>query len=139
MKLQAQRTAAAKPVRSRKKDQKSWAAKLYILVYLLATVSIIFAVANYRIDLDRKIKNLQKSTNRAKQEIYELERDIQALKNKREQLTSWSNVRSQIARYNLPFRAADHRQIRMLTVRSYRSVPLANEEHFQKKNLSLAR
>ena len=139
MKLQAQRTAAAKPVRSRKKDQKSWAAKLYILVYLLATVSIIFAVANYRIDLDRKIKNLQKSTTRAKQEIYELERDSQALKNKREQLTSWSNVRSQIARYNLPFRAADHRQIRMLTVRSYRSVPLANEEHFQKKNLSLAR
>ena len=139
MKLQAQRTAAAKPVRSRKKDQKSWAAKLYILVYLLATVSIIFAVANYRIDLNRKINNLQKSTNRAKQEIYELERDIQALKNKREQLTSWANIRSQIARYNLPFRPADHRQIRMLTVRSYRTVPPAGQEHFQKKNLSLAR
>ena len=139
MKLQPQRTTARKPVRSRKKNDSSWASKLYILLYLLVTVSIIFAVANYRIDLNRKINDLQKAANRSKQEIYELERDIQALKNKREQLTSWSNVRSQIARYNLPFRPADHRQIRLLTIKSYRSVPLADKKYFQEKNISFAR
>ena len=139
MKLQTRHTAARKPARNRKKDQKSWALKLYILIYLLMVVSVVFGVANYRIDLNRKINDLQKAGNRAKQEIYELERDIQALKIDRERLSSWENVRSRIARYNLPFRAAEPRQVRLLTVKSYRNTPQSNGVNYEEKNLSLAR
>lgn len=139
MKLQSRHTAARRPVRSRKKDRKSWAVKLYILVYLLVVVSVVFGVANYRIDLNRKINDLQKASNRTKQEIYELERDIQALKIDRERLSSWGNVRSRIARYNLPFRAAEPRQVRLLTIKSYRNTPLTDTAEYEEKNLSLVR
>ncbi len=139
MKLQTRHTAARRPVSSRKKDQKSWVTKLYILMYLLVVVSVVFGVANYRIDLNRKINDLQKAGNRAKQEKYELERDIQALKIDRERLSSWENVRSRIARYNLPFRAAEPRQVRLLTIKSYRNTPLANTAEYEEKSLSLAR
>ena len=139
MKLQTRHTAARRPVSSRKKDQKSWVTKLYILMYLLVVVSVVFGVANYRIDLNRKINDLQKAGNRAKQEKYELERDIQALKIDRERLSSWENVRSRIARYNLPFRAAEPRQVRLLTIKSYRNTPLANTAEYEEKSLSVAR
>ena len=108
-------------------------------MYLLVVVSVVFGVANYRIDLNRKINDLQKAGNRAKQEKYELERDIQALKIDRERLSSWENVRSRIARYNLPFRAAEPRQVRLLTIKSYRNTPLANTAEYEEKSLSLAR
>ncbi len=136
MKLQTRHVASKAPVRKRNKDQKSWALKLYILVYLLVVVLTVFAVANYRIDLNSKISNLQRASNRAKQEIYELERDIQSLKVDRERYSSWSNVRSRIAHYNLPFRPLEPRQVRMLTVRNHRNLPIANHSRYEGNNLT---
>lgn len=137
MKLQTRHVASRTPVRKRNRDQKSWAFKLYILVYLLVVVSVVFGVANYRIDLNSKISDLQRAGNRAKHEIYELERDIQALKIEKERLASWENVRSRIARYNLPFRAAESHQIRLLTIKSHYSVPASTAGQYD--TLSLAR
>ncbi|MBE6403305.1 MAG: hypothetical protein IKD10_09165 [Lentisphaeria bacterium] len=136
MKLQTRHTTSHSPVRRRNKDQKSWALKLYILVYLLVVVLTVFAVANYRIDLNSKISELQRLSNRAKQEIYELERDIQALKNSRENLSSWANVRYCINKYNLPFRASEPGQIRMLTIKSHRNIPMAVSRQYEEKTLT---
>ncbi len=108
---------SSRPVRRRGQEQKSWALKFYILLYLLITVSVFFGAVNYRIDLKSKIDNLRRAGNRAQQDIYEMERDIKALTVKRNQLTSWENVSSNIARYNLPFRASDPRQVRYFTVK----------------------
>ena len=138
MKLQTRHVASKAPVRKRNKDQKSWALKLYILVYLLVVVLTVFAVANYRIDLNSKINELQRASNRAQQEIYELERDIQALKIDRERYSSWANVRSRIARYNLPFRPSEPRQVRMLTIRSHRNLPVTNHGKYEENSLSWA-
>ncbi len=119
MNLQSRHVASKRPAaRRRGKDQKSWAVKLYVLLYLLVVISVFFGVANYRIDLNRKISNLQRSTNRAKQEIYELERDIQALKIEYQRLSSLEHVNKCIARYKMPFRASDPRQVRYFAVKS---------------------
>ena len=139
MKMQTRHTGARQPVRRRKKDQKTWVQKLYILMYLLVVIFTMFGVANYYIDLQNKISALQKADNRAKQEIYELERDIQALKIDRERLSSWENVRSRIARYRLPFRAAEPRQIRLLTIKNHSNTPISDTARYRDKNLSLAR
>ena len=136
MKLQTRHTGSRSPVRKRNKDQKSWALKLYILVYLLVVVLVVFSVANYRIDLNSKISELQRLSNRAKQEIYELERDIQALKNDRESLSSWANVRYCINKHNLPFRASEPGQIRMLSIKKHRSIPMAVNRQYEEKTLS---
>ncbi len=139
MKLQTRHVASRAPVRKRNKDQKSWALKLYILMYLLVVVLVVFAVANYRIDLNSKINDLQRASNRAKHEIYELERDIQALKIDRERYSSWANVRRRIAYYKLPFRPAEAHQVRLLTVKGYQSMPLSDAGQYQENALSMAR
>lgn len=139
MKLQTRHVASRAPVRKRNKDQKSWALKLYILMYLLVVVLVVFAVANYRIDLNSKINDLQRASNRAKHEIYELERDIQALKIDRERYSSWSNVRRRIAYYNLPFRAAEAHQVRLLTIKGHQSIPLSTARQYQENALSMVR
>ena len=123
MRVQRRSAAVARPVRRRGKEQKSWKLKFGILLYLLVVVPVLFGVANYRIDLNRKISELQRADNRAKQEIGELDRDIQALKVARDQLSNWYNVKSRIARYNMQFRAADARQVCHIAVKrsKYRS------------------
>ena len=137
MKLQTRHASSRPPARRRNKDQKSWALKLYILMYLMVVVLVVFAVANYRIDLNSKISDLQRRSNRAKQEIYELERDIQALKNDRESLSSWANVRHCINKHRLPFRASEPNQIRMLTIRSHRSIPMtAGSQQYEAKTIT---
>ena len=118
MKLQTRSVASKRPVRRRGQEQKSWKSKFCTLVYLLVVVLVIFGVANYRVDLNCKISELQRANNRAKQEIAELERDIQALKVNRDRLASWSNVRSKLAQHKMPFRAAESRQVRYFAVKS---------------------
>lgn len=117
MNLRTQKVAAKPPARRRGKSQKSLAGKFYVLMYLLVVCAVFFGVMNYRIDLNRKISNLQRLSNRTKQEIYELERDIKALKIEHNRLCSWENVRGKIAEYKLPFRASTPRQVRSFAVR----------------------
>ena len=117
MSLRTQKVTARPQARKRGKSQKSLVGKFYVLIYLLMVSAVFFGVMNYRIDLNRKISNLQRISNRAKQEIYELERDIQALKVERNRLSSWENVRSKIAEYKLPFRASSPRQVRHFAVK----------------------
>ena len=118
MKLQPRKTNTRPPARRRSgKEQKSLAAKLYVLFYLLMMFSVLFAAANYRIDLNRKISNMERAYNRTQQEIFELDRDIQALKVSRQHLYGWSNISSRIAEHRLPLRHSEHQQIRYFTVK----------------------
>lgn len=121
MKLQTHNVPLPRQNRRQKRDQKSWAVKFYILLYMLVTVTVACGVANYRIDLNRKINELYRSSQRTQREIHDLERDIQELKVEKQRLCSWENVSSRIAHYKLPFRASSTQQVRYFTVRSSRS------------------
>ncbi len=117
MNIQSRTIAHRRTPRRRQGAAISWSTKLYIFLYLLLMSALLFGIANYRIGLNRQLNDLRRETNRVKSEIYELDRDIQALKIARERLSSWDNIRAQIARHNLQFRAPDPSQVRKLTVR----------------------
>ena len=126
MKLQTRNVTAKRAARRGGKGNGSLSFKLYVLLYLLVVIIVIFGVFNYSIDLNRKIDKLQREESRAKQEIFELERDIQALKVTRQQLTSWNHVNRKISAYQLPLRPADPQQVRYLAVKQVRkNVPLS--------------
>lgn len=101
---------------SRKREQKSWAFKFYVLLYLLVVASVFFGAVNYRIDLNRKITELQRAKAHAERDIKKMDLDIQALKVQRERLSSWDNVSKRIAEYKLPLRAAEPQQIRYVAL-----------------------
>ena len=122
MNLQRHSTKLSRSNVRRGKERKSWAFKFYVLVYLLVVASVFFGAVNYRIDLNRKINDLRRASIRAKQDIYELERDIQALRVDKERLSSAENIQRCITAYRLPFRPAEPGQVRYFTVRK-RSVP----------------
>ncbi len=111
MNLQRRNVTAARVNRG-KKEQKSWAFKFCVLMYLLVVASVFFGALNYRIDLNRKITELQRASGSARRDIKRMELDIQALKVQREHLTSWENVSKRIAECNLPLRPAEPQQIR---------------------------
>ena len=128
MNLQARRVSAPRQVRRRKDDQKSWKVKFCILLYLLVTVSVFYGALNYSIDLNRKISELRRASNRARMEIQDIERDIKALNVEYQRLASAANIHRQIARHNLPFRPSDPRQVRFFTVK-YRNYKPDNTEY----------
>lgn len=118
MNLQSRRTNTRQPVKRRNgKDQKSRALKLYIVAYLLMVILVLFSALNYRIDLNRKINDLERAYNRTQQEIFELDRDIQSLKVAHEDLSNPRNIRRRIAEYRLPLRESEPQQVRFFTVR----------------------
>ena len=100
----------------RKREQKSWIFKFYVLLYLLIVASIFFGAVNYRIDLNRKITELQRARAATKRDMQKMDLDIQALKMQRERLASWDNVKSRIAEYNLPLRESEPHQIRYVAL-----------------------
>lgn len=141
MKLQTRNVPARRPARRNGKSNGSLSFKLYILAYLLVVVTVIFGVANYRIDLNRKIEALQNAENSAKQEIFELERDIQALKVTRQRLTSWDHINGKISAYQLPLRPANPQQVRYLALKGVRkNVPLsAQARRTDLRNINVTR
>ena len=100
----------------RKREQKSWTFKFCVLLYLLIVASIFFGAVNYRIDLNRKITELQRARATTKRDMQKMDLDIQSLKMQRERLASWENVKSRIAEYNLPLRESEPYQIRYVAL-----------------------
>lgn len=129
MKLQARTVSGKNSGRSstvsrrRGPEPLAWSVKLGIFVYLLVMAALGFGIANYRIDLNRKITDLQRQISLTKAQISEDELDIQALKLTRERLCSWDNVRSKIAAHRLQLRVQDTRQVRYFTVRQRSADP----------------
>jgi hypothetical protein len=117
MNLQSRRTNTRQPVKRRNgKEQKSQVSKLCVVLYLLMVILVLFGALNYRIDLNRKINNMERAYNRTQQEIFELDRDIQALKVAHEDLSDPKNIRRRMAEYRLPLRESEPQQVRFFTV-----------------------
>ena len=115
MNLQRRNTITSRST-MRKREQKSWTFKFCVLLYLLIVASIFFGAVNYRIDLNRKITELQRARATTKRDMQKMDLDIQALKMQRERLASWENVKSRIAEYNLPLRESEPYQIRYVAL-----------------------
>jgi len=132
MKLQAHNVPLNRQSRRQKNNQKSWALKFYILLYMLVTVTVICGVANYRIDLNRKINELYRSSQGLQREIHNLDCDIKALKVEKQRLSSWDNISKKIALYKMPFRASNYQQVRYFTVRNNRDGQIQRNELYGK-------
>ena len=137
MNLQRHSTKLSRSNVRRGREHKSWAFKFYVLIYLLMVASVFFGAVNYRIDLNRKINDLRRASSRAKVEIYELERDIQALKLDKERLCSADNINRCIAAYNLPLRQAVPGQVRYFTVRNTYAPQHTAESQNARRNYSM--
>ena len=109
------RTMPARRTANCRKEQKSWAFKFYLLIYMLVAATVFFGSLNYRVDLNRKIADMQRSRVASQHEIEAMDREIQALKVTRERLSSWENVSKRIAEYKLPLRQAESHQIRYIS------------------------
>ncbi len=114
MNLQTRNMVLTRKSPRRKKEKKS--NLLYVFMYLLVVATIFFGALSYKVDLNRKTNELRRSTERAENEIKELDRDIQSLRITREQLSTWTNVKQKIAEYKMPFRASEPRQVRYFSV-----------------------
>ena len=118
MNIQSRTVTSRRVSRRRQKGSGAGRGALYLILYLLLTAVTVFSIANYRIDLNRRLTDLKRRTDNVKAEIAELELDIQRLKIDRARLCKRDYVLRQVARYNLRLRDSEPYQRRHLTVRS---------------------
>lgn len=119
MNIQARTVSNRRPARRRTNTSgagASWAGTFSTILYLLLLAVTGFAIANYRIDLNRRESDLSREFDRVKREINELDQDIQHLRLEREKLSSREYITGQIARYNLKLRPPEPDQTRQLTI-----------------------
>lgn len=115
---------AAVPNRRRKDRNKktaSWGGKLQLVLAVILFLGAIFVIANYRISLNQKIAEIQRETAKTEKEIRKLNLELEALRSKRESLSSWSYIRNRIAAYQLPLIQPSANQVQMLVLQDFNS------------------
>ncbi len=90
--------------------------RLGILVQVIALLAGIFMLYSYRVSLGQKLTVTARDTARIKQEIHELDRELEALRLKRESFTDWPYVRDRIEKYGLNLRPTEPAQRRRLII-----------------------
>jgi len=90
--------------------------RLGILVQVIALLAGIFVLYSYRVSLGQKLTDTARETARVKQEIHELDRELEALRVKRETFTDWPYVKDRIERYGLNLRPTEPAQRRRLVL-----------------------
>ena len=95
---------------SRKTDP--WIFKLIMICTLM--IGTIFAAFVLRLTLNSRTENLTRQAENIKYQIEEKEREIINLKNKREVLCSWDNIKKKIKEYNLALRPTEYHQIKYM-------------------------
>lgn len=98
--------------------------KLWTLFNLIVICAAAFAIANYRIALNQNIAAIEKETARYEQTIHQLDREIASLRVQKEQLSSWTHIRTQIARLGLDLRQPVPHQVQRLAIMR----PVADQE-----------
>ena len=78
---------------------------------VLVMFALIFTAFNLRISFTQKSEVATRGIARAKVKIYQLEREISNLKNRKEELSSWPKIRDKIALYRLGLREPDPGQM----------------------------
>lgn len=87
------------------------------LVFQFAVILVMFGVlANGYIYLNQKIAETDREIQRVKTDMHGLDREIDNLRIRREQLCAWPHIRQAIARFSLGLRPADPQQVRRLAI-----------------------
>ena len=73
-------------------------------------------LANGYIYLNQKIAETGRAIRQTKQDLHNIEREIDNLVIQRAALSSWSNISTSIRRFNLPLKPAEARQVRRLII-----------------------
>ena len=96
--------------RSQQKSAKGWYISQFIVLFVMAV--LIFLAVNVRIYYNQKAELLNRETARVQRQIHELDREIENLKKRKEQLSSFENIRMKNDTYRLGLRHANPMQIR---------------------------
>ncbi len=92
-----------------------------MLLPVVIMFALIFAAFNLRISFNQKAEQANRDIARARSKIYQLEREIANLKNRREELSSWPKIREKIVSYRLGLREANPNQVFRIEIpRQYR-------------------
>ena len=102
--------------RRRQAAKATFASKFYIVGGFLLIFSVVAFCLNYRTWLNRNIARIDKQTSAYRSKIHELDREIEALRIRKESLCSWSHVQNKIAYFSLDLRLPRPAQTQMLVV-----------------------
>lgn len=86
------------------------------MVQVIALLAGIFMLYSYSVSLGQKQIVTTRGIARINQEIHELDRELEALRLKRESFTDWPYVRDRIEKYGLNLRPTEPSQRRRLVI-----------------------
>ncbi len=112
-----------------------WFATLILPLGIM--VVLIFAAVNLRISFNQKIEQTNKDIARAKSRIHQLEREIDNLKNRKEELTSWPKIREKIVAYRLGLREANPNQVVRIEIPNHSSAAEKKNMYSRQRTASL--
>jgi hypothetical protein len=115
MNIQA-RNLKTKRNRSRSSGRGSLGLKISVIFSILVAFGAIFVITNYRIRLNQDISNIEQETARYRKKIHNLEREIEALRVRKEKLSCWSHIRTRIVGLNLNLRMPEPYQVQKLVI-----------------------
>lgn len=93
-----------------------FAGKFYAVGVCLLIFGIVAFCFNYRTWLNRNIARIDKETSVYRSKIHELDREIEALRIRKESLCSWSHIQNKIAFFSLDLRLPNPSQTQRLVV-----------------------
>ncbi len=102
--------------RARGEAGRSILMRLWVLLNVIVIISAAFLIINYKIALNQDISVTEREIGKVKSELHQLDREMEALRIRRENLSSWEYIRVRIAYYNLPLRQPTPDQTRQLVM-----------------------
>ncbi|MGE4565684.1 MAG: hypothetical protein AB7F32_12485 [Victivallaceae bacterium] len=113
MNIQSGKVRGARP---RGKGNGSIGGKLATAFRVTLLLVVVGALVNSYIYLNQKIAETGRTIRLTEKKIHETEREIANLRVRREQLSAWPHISSQMARFKLTLAAPDPRQVRKLAI-----------------------
>lgn len=135
MNIQA-RNLTNRKSRARGEAGRSILMRLWVLLNVIVIISAAFLIVNYKIALNQDINTAEREINKVKGELHQLDREMEALRIRRENLSSWEYIRVRIAYYNLPLRqpAPDQTRQLVMTTNRYTNTETATAENRSREN-----
>lgn len=109
----------------KRKKERSFAGFARFLVIALAVAG----ATVYRAYLVNRTEALNREVVRHQKQIFDLRREIEHCRIKRESLSDWKHVRAKIREFGLPLRAAEPRQVRALDAKRDKGRMVAAVNH----------
>lgn len=110
------RNLNSRKTRSRNTSKGSLGVKIWVVFNIIIMLGAIFLIANYRISINQGISNIERETVMVKSRMHELDREVEALRIKREKLTSWQHIRTRITQLRLNLRMPEPYQVQQLVI-----------------------